>query len=280
MTNVTPSTGPEVRAHALPHSASTTEKPLAGKVVLITGASSGIGKAIAIEVSRQGASVVVNHVGQQAPTDEVVHEIEKAGSRVIAVEADVSRSDQVRQMIQQTVDKMGKIDVLVNNAGIEYDTPFLDKAEDEWDRVIAVDLKGPFLCSQAAAKEMVKRGEGGTIINISSVHEDIAFPGHIDYCAAKGGLRMMCRDMALELAPHRINVVNVGPGAIATPINTATLKNPEEMKELIDEIPLGRIGSPEEVAGLVAYLASDAASYITGTTIIIDGGLMRKTGGL
>ncbi|MCL4532535.1 MAG: SDR family oxidoreductase, partial [Actinobacteria bacterium] len=127
---------------------------------------------------------------------------------------------------------------------------------------------------------MVKGGHGGTIINISSVHEDIAFPGHIDYCAAKGGLRMMCRDMALELAPHHINVVNVGPGAIATPINTATLANPREKEELVEEIPLGRIGSPEDVASLVAYLASDTASYITGTSIFIDGGLMRSTGGL
>lgn len=280
MTNVTQSNGPDSRVQTLPDGTRAGGRPLAGKVVLITGASSGIGRAAALEMGRQGADVVVNFIGQAEPASEVVHEIESGGGKAIAIEADISSAGQVRQMVQQTVEKLGKIDVLVNNAGIEYDTPFLDKTEEEWDKVIAVDLKGPFLCSQAAAREMVKRGQGGTIINISSVHEDIAFPGHIDYCAAKGGLRMMCRDMALELAPYHINVVNVGPGAIATPINTATLNDPKAKQELIDEIPLARIGSPEEVGRLVAYLASDAASYITGTSIFIDGGLMRKTGGL
>ena len=279
MTDIAQSRGPD-RTQTSADGARGSGKPLAGKVVLITGASSGIGKATAIEMGRQGADVVVNYIGQADPANQVVKEIQNGGSKAVAIEADVSRGDQVRQMIQQAVEKLGKLDVLVNNAGIEYDTPFLDKTEEEWDKVIAVDLTGPFLCAQAAAREMVKRGEGGTIINISSVHEDIAFPGHIDYCAAKGGLRMMCRDMALELAPHHINVVNVGPGAIATPINTATLTNPKAKQELIDEVPLGRIGSPEDVASLVAYLASDAASYITGTSVFIDGGLMRSTGGL
>ncbi len=279
MTDIAQSRGPD-RTQTSADGARGGGKPLAGKVVLITGASSGIGKATAIEMGRQGADVVVNYIGQADPANQVVKEIQNGGSKAVAIEADVSRGDQVRQMIQQAVEKLGKLDVLVNNAGIEYDTPFLDKTEEEWDKVIAVDLTGPFLCAQAAAREMVKRGEGGTIINISSVHEDIAFPGHIDYCAAKGGLRMMCRDMALELAPHHINVVNVGPGAIATPINTATLTNPKAKQELIDEVPLGRIGSPEDVASLVAYLASDAASYITGTSVFIDGGLMRSTGGL
>lgn len=263
-----------------PNSAPTRDKPLTGKVVLITGASSGIGRATAIEMGRQGASVVVNYIGQPDPAREVVQQIEAAGSRAMAIQADVSKSDQVRRMIQETVGQLGKIDVLVNNAGIERDAPFLEKSEEDWDLVIAVDLKGPFLCSQAAAREMVKQGGGGTIINISSVHEDIAFPGHVAYCAAKGGLRMMCRDMALELAPYGINVVNVGPGAVATPINTATLEDQKKKQALIDEIPLGRIASPEEVAELVAYLATDAASYITGTTVFIDGGLMRMTGAL
>ncbi len=253
---------------------------LQGKVVLVTGASTGIGKAIALEAARQGARVSVNYIGERSPADAVVQEIEQGGGQALAVLADVSQSDQVNRMVQATVDRFGRLDVLVNNAGVEKQAPFLEKSEDEWDRVIAVDLKGPFLCAQAAARVMVKQQIAGTVINISSVHEDLAFPGYVAYCAAKGGLRMLCRDLALELAPYHINVVNVAPGAIATPINRETLQDPAKLAALEREIPLGRIGEPEEVAKLVAYLASDEASYITGTTVTIDGGLERKTGSL
>ncbi len=253
---------------------------LEGKVVLITGADSGIGKAIALEAARKRANIGVNYHSNANAANAVVNEIERMGRRALALQADVSKSSDVLSMVQQTVEHLGKIDVMVNNAGMEEEQSFLDKTEDEWDRVIGVDLKGPFLCSQAAARDMVKRGQGGTIINISSVHEDLAFPGYAAYCAAKGGLRMLCRDLALELAPHHINVVNVGPGAIATPINKQTLEDPEKKAALEKEIPLGRIGTPEEVAKLVAYLASDDASYITGTTVFIDGGLMHQTGSL
>lgn len=255
-------------------------RPLSGKVILVTGASSGIGEATAREMGKQGASVVVNYIGRPDEANAVVQAIQQEGSQAIAVEADVSKSDQVQRMVQGAIERLGRIDVLVNNAGIEFSEPFLEKSEETWDKVIAVDLKGPFLCSQAVAREMVKRGEGGTIINISSVHEDLAFPGHIAYCAAKGGLRMLCRDMALELAPHKINVVNVCPGAVGTPMNLKTLEDPQLKNALLKEIPLGRIATPNEVAKLVAYLASDAASYMTGTSIFIDGGLMRQTGGL
>jgi glucose 1-dehydrogenase len=250
---------------------------LAGKVGLITGASSGIGKAIALEFGKQGADVVVNYVGGAEPAQAVVEAITRAGAQALAVEADVSSAADVARMFQQAIERFGRVDVLVNNAGIEKATPFLDKPEAEWDRTLAVDLKGPFLCAQAAARDMVRRKARGTIINISSVHEDLAFPGYADYCAAKGGLRMLCRDLALELAPYGINVVNVAPGAIATPINQATLTDPEKKLALEREIPLGRVGTPEEVAQLVAYLASDAAAYITATTVVIDGGLMRQT---
>jgi len=253
---------------------------LEGKVAVITGAASGIGKAIALEMARQGAAVVVNYHSDKDPGQPVVDEITGKGGKGIALQADVSKSDEVNRLVQQVVEQLGKIDVLVNNAGIEQSSPFLEKTEQEWDQVLAVDLKGPFLCAQAAARDMVRRKAPGTIINISSVHEEIAFPGYASYCAAKGGLRMLCRDMALELAPHKINVVNIAPGAIATPINKETLQDPEKMDALNKEIPLGRVGQPEEVAKLAAYLASDDAAYITGTTVVIDGGLMRQTGSL
>ncbi|MGH9733815.1 MAG: SDR family NAD(P)-dependent oxidoreductase [Candidatus Acidiferrales bacterium] len=253
-----------------------SNKSLQGKVAIVTGASTGIGKAIAIEMARRGASVVVNYIGKPDPAQDVVKAIESGNGAAVAIEADVSNSQQVTRMVAQTVSRFGHIDVLVNNAGIEKDIPFLDLPEAEWDKIIAVDLKGPFLCTQAAAREMAKRKKG-TVVNISSVHEDLPFPGYAPYCAAKGGLRMLCRDLALELAKYNINVVNVAPGAIDTPINDATMKDPEKVLALKREIPLGRVGQPADVANLVCYLASDDASYITGTTVVIDGGLMHQT---
>lgn len=253
---------------------------LKGKVAIVTGAAGGIGEAIARELAKQGASVVVNYHSDHGPGQPVVDAIKSGSGQAIAVQADVSRAEDAQKLVEQAVAQFGKLDVLVNNAGIEYQTPFLEITEEAWDRVLAVDLKGPFLCAQAVARQIVRQGTHGTIINISSVHEDLPFPGYASYCAAKGGLRMLCRNLALELAPHGINIVNVGPGAIATPINAATLQDPEKKMALNREIPLGRIGAPEEVASLVAYLASDAASYITGTTVFIDGGLMHQTGAL
>jgi glucose 1-dehydrogenase len=253
-----------------------SSKSLEGKVALVTGASTGIGKAIAIEMARRGASVVINYIGKPDSAQDVVKAIQGDNGTALAIEADVSNPQQVSQMIAKTVSQLGHIDVLVNNAGIEKEIPFLDLSENDWDRIIAVDLKGPFLCAQAAAREMAKRKKG-TIINISSVHEDLPFPGYAPYCAAKGGLRMLCRDLALELAKFNINIVNVAPGAIDTPINDATMTNPEKVLALKREIPLGRVGQPQDVARLVCYLASDDASYITGTTVVIDGGLMHQT---
>jgi len=249
---------------------------LSNKVALVTGASTGIGESIALELGRQGASVVVNYIGPSEPAEAVARQI----SQAIAVEADVSKSEDVVRMVATAVDRFGRVDVLVNNAGIEHSAPFLEKSEADWERILGVNLKGPFLCAQAVARDIVRRKARGTIINISSVHEDLPFPGYVDYCASKGGLRMLCRDLALELAPYGINIVNVAPGAIATPINTATLQDPEKKLALEREIPMHRIGTPEEVAALVAFLASDAASYITGTTVVIDGGLSKQTGAL
>jgi len=249
---------------------------LSNKVALVTGASTGIGESIALELGRQGASVVVNYIGPSEPAEAAARQI----SQAIAVEADVSKSEDVVRMVATAVDRFGRVDVLVNNAGIEHSAPFLEKSEADWERILGVNLKGPFLCAQAVARDIVRRKARGTIINISSVHEDLPFPGYVDYCASKGGLRMLCRDLALELAPYGINIVNVAPGAIATPINTATLQDPEKKLALEREIPMHRIGTPEEVAALVAFLASDAASYITGTTVVIDGGLSKQTGAL
>lgn len=248
-------------------------------MALVTGASSGIGKAIALEMGRRGAAVAVNYIGHQESANEVARAIGQEGGQAVTIQADVSKPEDVSNLIAKTVSELGGIDVLVNNAGVEKETPFLDMPVEQWDQVTAVDLRGPFLCTQAAAREMARRGKG-TIINISSVHEDLPFPGYAAYCAAKGALRMLCRNLALELAPHHINIVNVAPGAINTPINQRTLSDPDKKAALEREIPLGRVGEPEEVAKLVCYLASDDASYITGTTIFIDGGLMHQTGSL
>lgn len=253
-----------------------SQKGLAGKVALVTGSASGIGKAIAIEMGRQGASVVVNYIGKTDPAEQVVTTITQADAEAIAIQADISKHADVSAMVSKTIERWGHIDVLVNNAGIEHESPFLEKTEDEWNKVIDVNLKGAFLCTQLAAREMAKK-QRGTIINISSVHEDLPFPGYAAYCASKGGLRMLCRDLALELARYNINVVNVAPGAINTPINERTMGDPEKVLALKREVPLGRVGEPSEVAKLVCFLASDAASYITGTTVVIDGGLMHQT---
>jgi len=253
---------------------------LQGKVAVVTGASSGIGMSIALELGRQGASVAVNYHSHPEPAHQVVAEIERSGGKAFAIQANVGVATEAKRLIDETVQRFGPLRVLVNNAGIEEEASFLEITEEAWDRVLAVDLKGPFLCAQAAARQMVEAKSGGTIVNISSVHEDLPFPGFTPYCAAKGALRMMCRNMAPELAPYGINVVNVAPGAIATPINRATLASAEKSAALEKAIPLHRIGTPEEIAKLVAYLSTDDASYITGTTIFIDGGLMLSTGAL
>lgn len=249
---------------------------LAGRVALVTGASSGIGRSIALELGRRGADVAVNYHSEADEAAEVVHELEGLGRRAIGCQADVSHAAEVAAMVQQTVDRLGGLDILVNNAGVEKQVPFTDIAERDWDLVLGINLKGAFLCAQAAARRMIEQGRGGRIVNISSVHEDLAFPGYVPYAASKGGLRMLCRTAALELAPHGITMVNVGPGAIATPINRATLSDPKKEQALDRQIPLGRVGQPDEVANLVAWLASDEGSYVTATTFFIDGGLMHQ----
>jgi len=253
---------------------------LENKVAIVTGAATGIGQAIAIGMAKEGASVVVDYVGSPDSANATVQQIESAGGKALAVAADVSQPDQVASLIQQAVRQFGKLDIVVNNAGIEYKHPFPEFPLDQWNKIIAVNLTGPFLCAQAAAKQMILQGGGGRIINISSVHQDLPMPTNAPYCASKGGLRMLMRTIAVELAPHQITVNNIGPGAIFTPIDADIEANPEMERALMAEIPLGRWGKPEEVAHLAIFLASDDAAYITGSTYYIDGGMLRQSGSL
>jgi glucose 1-dehydrogenase len=250
------------------------------KVALVTGSDSGIGRGIAIELAKQGATVVINYAHNQDKANEVLQTIQQAGGKAIVLQADVSQYQQAMGLIQQTVEQLKRLDIMVNNAGMEIHSPFLEVTEEHWDRVLNVDLKGAFFCAQAAAQQMVKSKTAGRIINISSVHEDIAMPNNAPYCCAKGGMRMMTRTICQELSPYNITVNNIAPGAIHTPIDADVEADPEKMKALLAEIPLHRMGQPEEIGKLVVFLASDAASYITGATYVIDGGLSVYAGAL
>jgi glucose 1-dehydrogenase len=250
------------------------------KVVIVTGADSGIGRGIALQFAQQGATVVVNYAHAQDKAEEVRQTIEKGNGKALVIQADVSQYQQALGLIQQTVEHFNRLDVMVNNAGMEIHSPFLDVTEQMYDRVLSVDLKGAFFCAQAAAREMVKRKTPGRIINISSVHEDLAMPQNVPYCCAKGGLRMLTRTICLELAPYNITVNNIAPGAIDTPIDADVKADPEKMAALLKEIPLHRMGQPDEIGKMAVYLASDAASYVTGATFIVDGGLSVNTGAL
>lgn len=250
---------------------------LKDKVALVTGASSGIGKAIATRFAAEGAHVVVNYrPGGKIDADAAQAEAAGFGPRALAVAADVSKRDDVQRMMDQLLSEFGHIDIAINNAGIEIKKPFLEVGDDEWNRVIGVNLFGSYVVSQICARQMVKQGDGGKLIFISSVHEDIPFPDYTAYCASKGGVRMMMRNLAIELAPYRINVNNIAPGAIATPINQAVLDDPTASKNAISEIPWGRFGRPEEVAAVAAFLASEDADYVTGSTYYVDGGLTQQ----
>jgi glucose 1-dehydrogenase len=250
---------------------------LKDKVALVTGAASGIGEAIAERFAAEGAKVVVNsHPGGKHSGADVQKEIEQQHETAISLPANVDNRSQVESLIQQTVARFGRLDIVVNNAGIEFNKPFLEVSDDEWNRVLGVNLFAAFLVSQTAARQMVRQGQGGKLIFISSVHEEIPFAGYAAYCASKGGVRMLMRNLALELAPHHINVNNIAPGAIATPINQKVLNDPTQMKNALSEIPWGRFGKPEEVAAVATFLASGESDYVTGSTYYIDGGLMQQ----
>ena len=247
-----------------------------GKVAVVTGSSSGIGQSIAVRLASEGASVVIDYRSHPEGAADTQKKIADAGSKSIVVQADVSKVSDTANLIEQAYQQLGSCDILVNNAGIEKGSDFWDTPEADYDAVLAVNLKGPFFLTQAFVRRLRDLKKPGRVINISSVHEDMVFPHFATYCAAKGGLRMLMRDLSVELGPLGITVNNVAPGAIDTPINHAMMNNPAQLDPLLRNIPLGRLGSPEEVAGLVAYLASDEAGYITGSTYVMDGGLMRN----
>ncbi len=251
-------------------------KRLAGRVAIVTGAGTGIGQGIAKRLGCEGAKVIVDYVGDPAGAEETRRAIDAAGSEGEVVCADVTSSDDIRKLVSAAWEKFGLADILVNNAGVEHKSDFWDTAEAEYEKVMAVNLRGPFFLTQAFVQRLRDAKKPGRIVNISSVHEDMAFPGFATYCCSKGGLRMLMRNLAVELGPLGITVNNVAPGAIATPINTALLEDKPKLDALLKNIPLGRLGTPEDVAGLVAFLASKDADYVTGATFVIDGGLMRS----
>ena len=253
---------------------------LQGKVAIVTGGNSGIGKSIVLALGQAGASVCVDYVMHQDITDEERVQVEAMRDRLIAVKADVSRVAEVQRLVDETVQAFDRLDIMVNNAGIETRSSVLDTTEAQYDRVLDINLKGAFFGTQMAAKQMIEQGSGGRIINISSIHEDWPMPGNTPYCLSKGGMRMLTRNAGVELAPHGITVVGVGPGAVATPINVETMQDPQLMAQLNAAIPLGRMATPEEVANLVVWLASDEASYVTATTFFVDGGMMQFSPGL
>jgi glucose 1-dehydrogenase len=253
---------------------------LHGKVAIVTGSATGIGRAIATKLAHDGVAVAIDYVGLSEQADELVHALKTANGKAVAIAADVSDERQVAMLVSETVKTFGRLDILVNNAGIEHEYPFLETPLEYWNKVVAINLTGPFLCAQHAARAMIARGEGGRIINISSVHEDLPMPTNAPYCATKGGLRMLMRTICIELAPHGITVNNIAPGAIDTPMDAKLKDDPQRMQKLLAEIPLGRMGKPQEVAEMCAFLASDAASYSTGATFFVDGGMIRNAGKL
>lgn len=261
------------------------EKVLRGQKALVTGGSSGIGKAVAIELGKAGADVVVNYLRGEEKAQEVVAEIEKSGSRAFAYQADVSREDQVAAMFEKMIAEMGTIDILINNAGLQQDAPFDAMTLDQWNRVINVNLTGQFLCAREAVREFKRRGvvpqiscAAGKIICMSSVHETIPWAGHVNYAASKGGVMLMMKSIAQEVAPYRIRVNSIAPGAIRTPINTDAWQGPEAYEALMTLVPYKRIGEPEDIARAAVWLASDYADYVIGTSLVVDGGMTLYPG--
>lgn len=253
---------------------------LEGRSIVVTGGNSGIGKAIVLAMAAEGANVVVDYVAHEDATDRLVAEVEQAGGTAVGVEADITRSDDLHRMIGTAVDRFGRLDVLVNNAGMETRQSLLETTEEDYDRVMAVNMRSAFFAAQAAAKRFIEQGGGGLVLNVSSVHEDWPMPGNIAYCVSKGGMRMLTRTAGVELGQHGIRMINLAPGAVDTPINAATTGDPAQLRKLEDAIPLGRVAAPSDIADVAVFLASGKAGYMTATTVVVDGGIMQGSVGL
>jgi glucose 1-dehydrogenase len=241
---------------------------------LITGGDQGIGQAIALAFAEKGANVAVNFRKNRQGADETAGLIRKLGRKAAVLQADVGHIAEARKLVEDAIAALGPLDVLVNNAGIEKRASFLDVTEEDYRAVVEVDMTAPFFLAQTFVRHLVDARRPGKIINISSVHEELPFPHFTPYCMAKGGLRMMMRNLAVELGSCGITVNNIAPGAIETPINKELMANPELLKKVTKNIPLGRIGKPEDVASLAVFLASSDADYVTGSTFYVDGGLL------
>ena len=260
-------------------------KPLKNQKALVTGANSGIGEACALALGAAGADVLVNYVSHPEEADRVVKCIEGNGRRAMAFRADVSREDEVQTMFARMLKEYGTIDILVNNAGLQHDARFHEMTLEQWNTVISINLTGQFLCAREAVREFLRRGvvpevysAAGKIICMSSVHEVIPWGGHVNYAASKGGVMLLMKSMAQELAPKKIRVNSIAPGAIKTPINRGAWDTPAAETELLKLIPEGRVGVPEDIARTAVWLASDASDYVTGTTLFVDGGMTLYPG--
>jgi glucose 1-dehydrogenase len=246
---------------------------LTGKVALVTGSSQGIGRGIATRFAQEGADVVINYNRTPGGAQEVLREVEAAGRRGLIVQADIGNMSDIRKLITTAVEHFGHLDILVNNAGVETHAPFWEVKEEDYDRVLNINLKGVFFMTQAMVQHLMQTKRCGKIINISSVHEELPFPNFTAYCASKGGLKMFTRNLAVELGPLGITINSIAPGAIETPINAKLLNDPKKLNSLLGQIPLARLGKPKDVAGVAVFLASDDADYVTGSTYYVDGGL-------
>ena len=253
---------------------------LDGKVAIVTGGNTGIGKSIVLALAEAGANIVIDYIANPDATEDLEKQVAALGDTAIGGEADVSKVDDLQHLVDSAVKEFGRLDVMVNNAGVETRTSILDTTEEQYEKVLEINLKSAFFGTQIAAKQMIAQGGGGRIINITSVHEDWPMPGNTPYCLSKGGVRMLTRTAGVELGPHGITVVGVGPGAVATPINASTMGDPAKMKTLDAAIPLGRMADPAEIGSVVAFLASDGAAYMTATTVFADGGIMQSSPGL